>query len=56
MNNNELNLPPVYFQVKKIRSFWEKSQSPDRSAMLALFDETLNTIVTNALLENEENE
>lgn len=43
-----MKLPTVYFQIKKIKSFWLKSNSPQKDEMVKIFDEYLKQIEKDA--------
>lgn len=50
---NKPKLPPVYFQVKKLKEFWLKSKSESKDMYIAVFNDSLKEIEETYLLELE---
>lgn len=49
-----MKLPTVYYQIKKIKQIWARSENSQKNEMIKIFDEYLKQIETEALEEKLE--
>ncbi len=49
--NKKKKLPIVYFQIKKIKEFWEKSTTENKEEFIQIFEDKLKEIEREYLFE-----